>query len=141
MKKIILLIVPILLGIAAQAQTAGTITIVNDEHCAISVTQLCYDATSCAITATGSSVIVAAGSTATLTTKSCSPDLTAYRVCWATSSCSVLGSCTIVNGSISSSTTPCYPNPALLNNCSGCAASTTGAKISYDNSTSTLTAN
>lgn len=138
MKKILLLIVPVFLCIATHAQTATSITIVNNEKCSISVTQICYDATTCSTTATGNTVIVAPGGVNTLTIKDCSPDHAAYSVCWSGTVCAT-PACAVVNGGISA-TTSCYPNPATLPNCGTCASGTTGAKVSYNASTHVLTA-
>ncbi|MGN6567723.1 MAG: hypothetical protein ACTHJ0_07215 [Flavipsychrobacter sp.] len=131
MKKVFLAMLIALMGLAQQVLARD---VVNNTNCAVTITAVAYNTSTCAISLTCASITVPAHSTATL--PGCvtisSTELLGYDICWADPVCASIACASI--GNITGAH-PCaqFPlGPVYLPACGTCSASTAGVKISWD---------
>lgn len=131
MKKFFLAMVIALMGLAQQVLASN---VVNNTSCDVKITAVLYNTSTCNVTLTCMSVTVPAHSTATLPgcISSGTTELLGYDICWANSICASIACASI--GNITGAH-PCaqFPlGPVYLPACGTCSASTAGAKIAWD---------
>jgi hypothetical protein len=128
MRKLALLLIIALMGFAQQMKAAD---VVNNTNCAISVHIVFYNATTCAITGSCTTLTIPAHSTVAIPACiSSSVSLLGFEVCWSPSACTNCAS--IGNGA---GAHPCAQFPAgpvtLSTDCSSCISATANVTISW----------
>lgn len=131
MKKLFLVMFMALMGLAQQVLASD---IVNNTSCAVKVTAVLYNISTCNVTFTCTSVTVPAHSTATLPTciASSTTELLGYDICWADPVCASIACASI--GNITGAH-PCaqYPfGPVYLPACGACSPTTARIRVAWD---------
>ncbi|MBA3828637.1 MAG: hypothetical protein H0X33_06850 [Taibaiella sp.] len=134
------LIIIILCAVSFSAK-AQTVTITNNERCAITVQQFCFKKPVCAASSPGTIVTVACcGGTATISIPTCTPTppmYSGFQVCWSSTLCTPLP-CTYI---VTNNNPFCYGPTATLPGCADCASPNINGTIVYNPLTQTLSAN